>query len=296
MSDEEKNSTDSDAPSSFWIGMLVACALGSLLKFLACAIQQEIIGRMLGRRVWVRAAVGINSSVMRSIRVVLEKPGMTIDKSMILVGGPDWPTSVACGIMGLSLPQMLLGTVPVLALIVTSVMLGAFQLMQSRDGWEVRADMITLIALLMQMATMIGFANTIEKASAKYADELAALPYDEEVRKLDAQQESLFLAWRVASDWKEADFPRQRKWVLLTAAALIVVAFHMSLAVHCFRPVTVADRYSEPPISSNPANVVLAPGWIILALFTASSALVLVHRSWLTARAEAFVAAGRFER
>ena len=49
---------------------------------------------------------------MRSIRVVLEKPGMTLDKSMILVGGPDWPTSVACGIMRLPLLPMLVDRWP----------------------------------------------------------------------------------------------------------------------------------------------------------------------------------------
>ena len=44
----------------------------------------------------------------------------------ILVGGPDWPTSVLCGILGLDLLPILLGTLPVFLLILPTVMGGAF--------------------------------------------------------------------------------------------------------------------------------------------------------------------------
>ena len=296
MSDEEKNSTSSIAPSSFWTGLVLACALCSVLKFLAVAIQQELIGKMLGKRVSIRATVGINSSVMRSIRVVLEKPGMSFDKSVILVGGPDWPTSVATGIMGLYLPQMLLGTVPVLGLIVPSVMLGAFQLLQTREGWEVLSDLVTLIAMMMQLGATLGFASVIEKASVKYAEELRVLPIDEEVRVLDEQQESFVLAWRAASDWRLPSFPQFRKVTVLVGDALIIIAFHLSIAVRCFERVKVSNRYSEPPISSNPLNVVTNYGWVLMAFFAITIMIIMNHRSWLTARSKALVATGECDR
>jgi len=294
MSDEEKQSTSSTAPSSFWNGVVIACVLSSALKFIAIAIQQEVIGRLLGQRVAIRAACGMNSSAMRSIRVVLQRPGMTADKSMILVGGPDWPTSVATGIMGLSLPQMLLGSVPVLVLIIPSVLLGAFQLLSSREGWEVLSDIVTLLALAMQLGAMIGFAAVVEKASVKYAADLAVLPIDEEVRVLDEQQEVFVKAWRDASDWTKANFPPVRKGFLLVGAALTIFAFHMSIGFRCFERVSVADRYHDPPISSNPFNVIRPPGWALLILFLLATACILIHRSWLTKRTNELVASGEY--
>jgi hypothetical protein len=37
-----------------------------------------------------------------------------LGKVCILVAGPDFPTSVLCGILKLNIPQMLLGTTPVI--------------------------------------------------------------------------------------------------------------------------------------------------------------------------------------
>eukprot|EP00966_Prymnesium_polylepis_P086235 1996233-Prymnesium_polylepis.1 len=79
---------------------------------------------------------------------------------------------------------------------------------------------------------MIGFASTIEKASVKYADELAVLPLDKEVQILDEQQESQQRAYRDASDWRpEAradvpslpEYPRGRRLLLLFGALLIII-------------------------------------------------------------------------
>mmetsp|Transcript_86601 Transcript_86601/g.244914 ORF Transcript_86601/g.244914 Transcript_86601/m.244914 type:complete len:474 (+) Transcript_86601:2738-4159(+) len=47
-------------------------------------------------------------------------------KVSILVGGPDWPTSVMCGIMGLPLLPVLVGTLPVALLIIPTVLSGSF--------------------------------------------------------------------------------------------------------------------------------------------------------------------------
>ena len=52
----------------------MACLLGFALKLLAIALQQEVIGRRMGRSVRVRAACSINSRFMRCARCVLEEP------------------------------------------------------------------------------------------------------------------------------------------------------------------------------------------------------------------------------
>ena len=70
---------------------------------------------MFHQYVGVRRAVGVNSITIRAIkRVLTETHGMSVGKTMILVGGPDWPTSVLTGIIGCDLVPMIAGTVPVI--------------------------------------------------------------------------------------------------------------------------------------------------------------------------------------
>ena len=74
MSADERAATHGAAPPSFWAGVVMACVLGFGLKLLAIVLQQEVIGRWLGRSVRVRAACSINSRFMRCARCVLEEP------------------------------------------------------------------------------------------------------------------------------------------------------------------------------------------------------------------------------
>src|SRR6056300_2102000 len=63
--------------------------------------------------------------------LVLSQEGLSIPKVAILIGGPDWPTSVLCGIMRLSLPQIILGTTPGVFLILPTCVTGALLYMAS---------------------------------------------------------------------------------------------------------------------------------------------------------------------
>ena len=100
----------------------VAVSLG--LKLLATFLQQKMIGELLSKNVGVRQMVGINSTLIRAMKLVLQDKGMSFAKVAILCGGPDWPTSVLCGIMGLDLLPVLLGTLPIITLILPTVLTG----------------------------------------------------------------------------------------------------------------------------------------------------------------------------
>jgi hypothetical protein len=79
--------------------------------------------------VGVRYAVGINSLQMRAIRYCLMQKGLNPAKIAILCGGPDWPTSVLCGILRVPLHEAMIGTSPVLVLYLGyTVLAGAFTL------------------------------------------------------------------------------------------------------------------------------------------------------------------------
>jgi hypothetical protein len=41
------------------------------------AMQQKLIGERLGKRVWVRQTVGINTNAMRAAKLVLSKRGFS---------------------------------------------------------------------------------------------------------------------------------------------------------------------------------------------------------------------------
>jgi hypothetical protein len=75
--------------------------------------SRQVFGENLSDRVAVRRLVGMNSMTLRAIRHCLAQKGLTPAKVAILCGGPDWPTSVLCGILRLPLYECLLGTLPV---------------------------------------------------------------------------------------------------------------------------------------------------------------------------------------
>ena len=69
--------------------------------------------------------------------------GFALGKVCILVAGPDFPTSVLCGILKLNVPQMLLGTTPV---IIVSIIPQACWKMPKDLDWHrtTRLDHVTL--------------------------------------------------------------------------------------------------------------------------------------------------------
>merc|ERR1711862_517414 len=96
----------------FWGGCIINIFLGLFLKLVACAIQQQLIGGMLGNQLWVRALIGIHTPQVRCFQKIVGAKGFTLGKVAVLCGGPDWPTSVSAGILKCSLFQCELGTLP----------------------------------------------------------------------------------------------------------------------------------------------------------------------------------------
>ena len=69
------------------------------LQVVAHVLQQVIFGECMGKKVGVRATVGVNSRLIKAVKHELCKPGVSLAKVCIMCGGPDWPTSVLCGIL-----------------------------------------------------------------------------------------------------------------------------------------------------------------------------------------------------
>jgi hypothetical protein len=73
--------------------VLYSSAIGTLVKVLSGACQQKLFGEKLSHYVQVRQFVGINSTPLKALRLVVGKDGLSLAKVAILMGGPDWPVS-----------------------------------------------------------------------------------------------------------------------------------------------------------------------------------------------------------
>lgn len=72
------------------VGAIVyASGVSLVLKLVACTLQQKMIGGLLSNSVSIRQMVGINSNLIRAMRLVLQEPGLGIAKVSILIGGKN---------------------------------------------------------------------------------------------------------------------------------------------------------------------------------------------------------------
>merc|ERR1712137_1476609 len=106
----------------------------------------------------------------------LKERGMKLGKVCILVAGPDFPTSMLCGILQLNIPQMLLGTSPVILVsIVPQTLVGA---LLAKDGgtqgiWALVSTAATGVAAAFQAAATLIFTWAIMKTVEQHGNELA---------------------------------------------------------------------------------------------------------------------------
>lgn len=279
-------------PASFWYGLLLASSVGFALKLIAVALQQELIGRAFGGYVSVRALVRVNSVEMRASRMILERPGINFAKCAILVGGPDWPTSVITGILRLNVFQMVLGTTPILPLIVASTAAGAFQLLTTKgETFASVALIITFVSMLFQLGSTIAMFSVIARSASKHREELAAIPPDVEVLAYDEKAALLAAAMRQSTHWDQPGVPLWPKLVITLSAVMLAASCYMSVLLTCFEPFSVSQSIAELP-GGTVFGIVRLNGWIVIALFVQGWALRYVYRRWAFIKAQHWLANG----
>eukprot|EP01048_Picozoa_sp_COSAG05_P021286 COSAG05_NODE_3871_length_1796_cov_10.939842_2_plen_386_part_00 len=151
----------------FWLGVMYGSMMACVVKGCAILAQQKVIGGQLGQKVAVRRIVGVNSLTIRAIKRILEQPGLPPNKVAILIGGPDWPTSVLTGILGLDFCQMLIGSSPFVVTISVTVLAGALMLKTETPSLAAAAGAMLFVASLVQggclMAAMVAIQNIATK-------------------------------------------------------------------------------------------------------------------------------------
>jgi len=266
-----------------------------LLKLFACAVQQKLIGGNLGGNVRVKKLVGVNSEGIRAMRVILSDKGITARKVAVLVGGPDWPVSVLCGILDLNLLSILIGTLPVVLLIIPTVFCGSFAYMGSiatDDGFDLYPWAETMGAVSSAFAAGIMFCFTISAAGAvseclekdkKEIDEIV-IDKDVEVAEEEAARKSRF--YTRVTVWSSVPF--QMKAILILALLTMMACCYVLVLFNsqCFSEYDLMYSIREH-LDGNWTNIVLPLGRVALLLFAIACALQYIFVSWATTKADA---------
>jgi hypothetical protein len=254
--------------------------LGWTLKMLAITFQQKIFGEKVCQSfVSARAFVQINSTSMRAVRKILSRPGMTLAKVSILVGGPDWPTSVLTGIMGLDLLEMLWGSQPIIFLIIPCVVAGAF-LLKTGGVWDSLGGITLTVSAVTQVGAMVAAAYYIQEEVESFPDPDPDFKPDLEVQALDKKTEVEAKKYKIVTATDRV--PAVIKCVLFVAflAQAGVVYLVGLLYTSCFEPFEVSSSIEED-LDGNVLNVIKTPyGYMAILLFGISMVALWVFRLW----------------
>mmetsp|Transcript_5148 Transcript_5148/g.7868 ORF Transcript_5148/g.7868 Transcript_5148/m.7868 type:complete len:901 (-) Transcript_5148:238-2940(-) len=270
------------------VGAIFYCVTLSLgLKLFACTCQQKLIGERLSGNVKVRSFVGINSNIIRSMRLILTDPGLSAAKCAILVGGPDWPTSVLCGIMSLNIWPILVGTLPVVFLIAPTVLTGSFTYMSGliTDGkpdfpWAgTAAAVMAAFTACIQFGSMLLAAMFVGRVANTRAEELAAVPYDEPVLELEEKSKEIDRLYRELTAW--GVLPLGIKIILNLAIWCMVSACYMVQLWYddCFEEFFLTSSIADE-LDGDWTNLVTETGRVALLLFCISLFFFQLFRTW----------------
>lgn len=258
------------------------------MKLLACTLQQKVIGEQLSNYVSVRQLVGINSSVIRAMKLILQEPGFSVPKVTILIGGPDWPTSVLCGLMRLQLLPILIGTIPVIFLILPTLLTGSFTYMASltlEDGTPefpyagVLATVFAAITAIVQFGAMVIAAFYLEQTASAREEELAQIPIDEEVKEREEKEEHFRRCFKEVTRWEIVPF-FPKMFLRLSVVTMILSCYMVQL----FASSSFAEYELTYTIDDNLdgdwANLLLPLGRVASLLFIVSCVLLYGYLKW----------------
>jgi len=242
----------------------------------------------------VRQAVQINSDFMRTFKLLLSDKGVSRQKVALLCGGPDWPTSVNCGIMRLPLLPIMLGTLPIIVLIVPTVLTGTFmylsQLPPDEDGtetywWADTASIVTLaLSSGVQFVTLLYAASYIEKALSERKEDLDRIPIDEEVKNADERDKANNEAYLKVIQW--GSLPVLAKIVLVLALFSMICSCYLVqfFGERCFKIYKLTYTIQDH-LGGNVLNLVKREGWISLTMFLLSCILISIFTIWAKKKA-----------
>lgn len=289
----------------FPLGVASGVLVSPVCKMIACTLQYSM-GYGMGKFVKVQQFVGVDKVPTRAMEQILNQRGLKIDKVAILVAGPDWPTSVLCGILRLNVPAMLLGTLPVILVsIIPQVLVGALLTYQDESSSGIMgiiSSSVTLAAAVVQALAMFFFTYRIMKVVDEDGEKLAQEREEHRaVAELTRKEQDYVQALKEVSDWKRLSCA-QKTTVLLSSFCILVASFifmaDYSVATKfCFRSFAITSKigasYLEGGLEGNALNLVIVPmGWVALGLAVIGTTLHVVINKWLACNARSNLVSG----
>jgi len=291
----------------FWGGMVIAIFESLLIKI--CAVcGQYTIGFYMGKSVKVQQLVSVDKVFTRAIEQVLDTRGLNLPKVSVLVGGPDWPTSVLCGILKLNLFQCCLGTIPVLLVSSPCVIAGAFLSnpglktedakrrlseftstpapgSKGGEAWSTLSTTALALSFMMQLAGMILALYYIQEVVHRQGEELAKpRPEHEAVAALTRKEADYVQQYNEAIAWPTMLKSRKRLISASTGAMLLSTFMFVMMDEACFRPFAVSskisDAYDQNGLNGSVLNLVMPMGWFANFCFFLASTLHIAFLKW----------------
>jgi len=296
------------------VGIVIACGTSFILKLLACSGQYSI-GLAMGKSIYIQKLVGVDKAPIRSVEKILQTRGLNLPKVAILVGGPDWPTSVLCGILKLSLPQILWGTCPVIFVSSPCVFAGAFlaaggkpcnnsapflppvdpnEIVDESANYGTYASTMMIVSAIVQLCSMGLAMYYILETMQKHGDELAKPRKEHEpIEELTRQKEHYMRCYADITEWHVLD--KSRKPILIASAVMMIYCCYVFMLFDgiCFNEFEASSRIchsiADGGLDGNPLNIVRPPGIPPLLAFSVAVLLHIAFMRWSQNEAKAML-------
>merc|ERR1712107_567485 len=212
---------------------------------------------------------------MRAIEMILRAPSLTLGKVAILIGGPDWPVAVLCGLLKLPLDPILVGTCPVLFQSVIPCVLSGALLVSKDEQVKALGETALVMAGALQGVAAIGAGYYVQEVIEEHYDDLVqSRPEDKEVEKIARASAEEDEAYETVTAWTV--LPDRMHKVLITGlicafASIVVLSgpWTSIFGIGCFKPFSLVSII-DTDLDGNPWSIVLPTGWFGISVYMVS--------------------------
>jgi len=270
---------------TFSEGLLWATFVAYAMKLCFTAFAQKLIGEPFSRNTWVRGTVGIHTPYMRAIEKILREPRVTMAKVSLVIGGPDWPIAVLCGIMRLSAWSILVCISPVLfQSVFPSVLAGALLLVKGDETMNSlsthgMAEVTLMVAGGLQLVFgVVAFYHVQNVLEQHYEELTRSRPEDEELEEMNRRADAVDRAFWSEAAWEM--LPCWMKAVLLCGLLCIEASVVLLIrADDCFKKFDLMSTV-EKDLGGDVLAIVKPLGWVAMGLALVDALALCVFYLW----------------
>lgn len=239
------------------------------MKLAFTAAAQKFIGEPFASSDAVRQLVQIHTPYMRAIEGILVSEGNALGKAALLVGGPDWPVAVLCGMLRLSALKVLAGISPVLVQSVFPCVLSGALLLSPGGRNQGLAEVSLVVAGALQLGFGVLALYYVQEALERDYEKLTQRrPEDAVLEEMDEKAEALQRAF-----WREAEWellPATQRLSLVCGLVCMEASLGLLLGGACFESFGLMSTI-ERDLGGSVLAIVRPLGWAAILLGAVSA-------------------------